>query len=302
MTITRRSWSTRPRGAAVIVLLWGLHVLSVTATAASSQAPPTDESDEHATLESAQRRFYNGDYDGAAALTQRLCEARPDDLVACELRSASLLFQIKKAVKTTGAVDKSAAWKQCAACPALMAAFLAETARNQTFARTRLKASPDDEEMLFFLGKIDLNYVWLRLGTLGHKTGWDEYWEARRSLDHVLKLNPAHTRGRVARAWVDYIVGTTIPRGVRWLLGGGNKTRGLRVVREVVTAGSGPYFVQTEATFALWDMQVRERDISGAVVTAQTLVRDFTENTELRKFLLDHDPIAHMTLSDRDKP
>ena len=46
------------------------------------------------TLERAQRFFYTGDYDRAAALTHVLCEARPDDLDACELRTASLLFQI----------------------------------------------------------------------------------------------------------------------------------------------------------------------------------------------------------------
>jgi len=61
---------------------------------------------------------------------------------------------------------------------------------------------------LFFLGKLDLNYVWLQLGPLRRKTGWDEYWEARRSLDAVLKANPRHVRARVARAWIDYIVDT----------------------------------------------------------------------------------------------
>jgi hypothetical protein len=52
----------------------------------------------------------------------------------------------------------------------------------QAIARARLEVDPGDEQMLFFLGKVDLNYVWLQLGTLGRKTGWDEYWEARRSL------------------------------------------------------------------------------------------------------------------------
>ena len=37
--------------------------------------------------------------------------------------------------------------------------------------------------------------------------------------------------------------------------------------------------------FALWDMQVREREVAGAVASARTLARDFPENRELRKFL-----------------
>jgi hypothetical protein len=242
-----------------------------------------------ATLEEAQRFFYNGDYDKAAALTRVRCAARIDDLEACELRTASLLFQIKKAFGEAGEHDKTAAWNQCTACPELLSAFLADTTRAQTFARGRLKANPDDEDTLFFLGKVDLNYVWLQLGTLGRKTGWNEYWEARRSLDRVLRMNPEHVRARVSRAWVDYIVGTTIPRGVRWLLGGGNKKRGLLVVREVVDTGDGSFFVHAEAMFALWDMQVREREIPEAVATARLLARDYPENRELRKFLAAHD-------------
>jgi hypothetical protein len=72
------------------------------------------------------------------------------------------------------------------------------------------------------------------------------------------------------------------------MLGGGNKKRGLLAVREVVTNGGGGFFVQTEATFALWDMQVREGEIPGAVATARMLARDFPENAELQKFLSDH--------------
>jgi len=70
-------------------------------------------------------------------------------------------------------------------------------------ARERLQSSPGDETAQFFLGKMNLNYVWLQLGPLGRKTGWDEYWEARRSLDPVLKRNPAHVRARVACASID---------------------------------------------------------------------------------------------------
>jgi hypothetical protein len=30
--------------------------------------------------------------------------------------------------------------------------------------------------------------MWLQLGTLGRKTGWDEDWEARRSLNQLRKF------------------------------------------------------------------------------------------------------------------
>jgi len=285
----------RPKPAAMasgvlIVIMLSLQAASLQASTPSWTRDGADGAAHSATLGQAQRFFYNGDYDRAAAVTNALCAARPDDLDACELHTASLLFQIKKALGETGARDKTIAWTQCAVCPALMSAFQAATLRGQTVAHARLTAHPDDEDTLFFLGKVDLNYVWLQLGTLGRKTGWDEYWEARRSLDRVLQMNPEHLRARVARAWIDYIVGTTVPRGVRWLLGGGNKKRGLLAVREAAERGGGEFFDQVEAMFALWDMQVREREVAGAVATARTLARDFPENRELRTFLTIHDP------------
>jgi hypothetical protein len=286
----------------LVALLVGLQAVNPQVAAASSPRQATDDAAHRSRFEDAQRLFYNANYDRAAESTHGLCEARPGDLDACELRAASLLFQIKAALKETRELDKTTAWNRCAACPALVSTFVAETARGQAFARARLKVHPDDEQTLFFLGKVDLNYVWLQLGTLGRKTGWDEYWEARRSLDHALRVNPGYVRARVARAWVDYIVGTTIPRGVRWLLGGGNKKRGLLAVREVVNTGGGDFFVQTEATFALWDMQVREREIPAAIATARTLARDYPENAELRRFLTDHDPTVRMVGADQRAP
>jgi hypothetical protein len=286
----------------LIVLVVGLRTVGSEVSAEPSPQLAIENAADRPTLERAQRLFYNGDYHRAAALTGQLCQPHADDLDACELHSVSLLFQIKRELRETGAVDKTTAWSRCTACPVLMSAFLAETARSQTLGRARLKIHPDDEGTLFFLGKVDLNYVWLQLGTLGRKTGWDEYWEARRSLDHALRMNPGHVRARVARAWVDYIVGTAVPRGVRWLLGGGNKTRGLLAVRDVVARGSRDFFVQAEATFALWDMQVREHEMPEAVATARTLARDFPENVEVRTFLMDHDPIPPLTVSGAAAP
>jgi hypothetical protein len=218
-------------------------------------------------------------------MTGELCMADVTALPACEVLTSALLFQIRRAIGD--AADKERAFKSCAACAELFVTFVAETRRAQGVARAHLKAHPGDEHTLFFLGKVDLNYVWLQLGTLGRKTGWNEYWEARRSLDQVLRKNPGHVRAKVARAWIDYIVDTKMPRGTRWLLGGGNKKRGLKAVREAAMVDADPY-VQAEAGFALWDMQVRERNTDGAVETARALAADFPANPELRRFLDTH--------------
>jgi hypothetical protein len=235
-------------------------------------------------LEAAQREFYNARYESAARLTST-CTTEPIDLAICELRTAALLFQIRALL--AGHADKDKGWKQCATCPDLLVSFKTALATGQSAARARLLANPADDQTLFFLGKLDLNYVWLQAGTLGHKTGWNEYWEARRVLDSVLERQPTHVRARVARGWIDYIVATTLPRGTRWLLGGGNRQRGLRAIREAAGVDAD-FFVRTEARFALWDMQVRERDTTSAIATADMLIADFPENRELRRFVETH--------------
>ena len=245
-------------------------------------APPDGQ-----TLADAQSLFYNARYEEAAALTLALRSADPDDLAVYELRTSALLFQLKNALDSS--TDKEKAFKQCAACMPLMDAFLEETTSGRSIARARLKADPDDETAQFFLGKLDLNYVWLQLGTLGRRTGWDEYWEARHSLDAVLKRNPKHVRARVARAWIDYIVDTRMPWGTGWILGGGNKKKALSAVRDAASA-EADFFVQAEAEFALWDLHVRERKLKEAVPIARSLAQDFPGNRELAKFLETNDP------------
>jgi hypothetical protein len=41
--------------------------------------------------------------------------------------------------------------------------------------------------------------------------------------------------------------------------------------------------------FALWEMEMREHEVPGAVATARVLARDFPENRELGTFLTTYD-------------
>jgi tetratricopeptide (TPR) repeat protein len=237
---------------------------------------------ERQTFTDAQSLFYNARYEAAAALTLALRGSNSDDLASDELRSSALLFQLKALLE--GRHEKNTALRDCTTCPALMADFFAEIHHGQALAHVALQSDPKDEAALFFLGKLDLNYVWLQLGPLHKKTGWDEYWEARRSLDQVLKINPQRVRARIARAWIDYIVDSKMPFGTRWVLGGGNRKQALKDVREAALIESD-FFTHTEAEFALWDMQVREGDMVRATDVARTLARDFPDNRELTAFI-----------------
>ena len=209
----------------------------------------------------------------------------PDDLATYELRTSALHFQIKRLMGDPK--DREKALKQCGPCPALIADMNADVLRGQMLARARLATEPTSEEAQFYLGKIDLNHVWLYLGTLGRRTGWAEYREARRSIEAVLKANPAHVRARVAAAWIEYIVDTRVPFGFKWVLGGGNKTKALAVAREAA-AVEGDFYARAEAGFALWEMLVKDKKLADAVVVARRLYRDFPENRELVRFLDQH--------------
>ena len=270
-------WRARALGSALVV------ILTTAARAQDVQPPPPS-------LTEAYRLFYNARYEEAAALAVTLRATGPQDLENDEVRTSALLFQLRGLLNGQDARDndnkseKSETLKRCASCAEVMAAFMTDLRHGQALARSKLKEKPTDEEALFFLGKLDLNYVWLELGLLGHKTGWDEYWEARKSLDAVLKQNPNHVRARVARGWIDCVVNKRMPWGTRWILGGGNKKRGLASVREAAAIDADAW-TRAEAEFALWDMNVREKNFQDARVIAQRRGRQFPENREVARFL-----------------
>jgi len=257
-------------------------LLSVFAATALGTALPVPAHAGGPALADAQRAFFNARYQEAADLALALQSSDAGDLTAHELRTSALHFQLRDALGQHP--DKGKAFKQCVACPDLLKAFLSSTALGQVVARERLRIDPGDAEALFFLGKLNLIYVWLHVETLGRKTGWNEYWEARRSLDAVLKANPRHSRARVARAWIDYIVDTKMARGTRWVLGGGSKKRAFIGAREAASAES-EFFVRVEAEFALWEMLVRERNVTEATTIARKLALDFPDNRKLTNFL-----------------
>lgn len=270
--------------AVVIAAMTGvlIHPL-VHATAVPGQSPA--DTTWSAPLDEAHHLFYSGRYEAAAALALDIRIRDVVNLEASELRTSALHFQMRRAQGEPE--DRGKAWKLCAVCQELMPVFLDEFRLGRAAARAMVEDDPTNDEALFFLGKLDLNYVWLQLATVGRKTGLGEFREARASLNAVLERRPDYIRAQVARAWIDYIVGTRLPRGTRWLLGGGNKNRGLLAAEEAAQADT-ERFVKAEAMFALWDMQARERNFTEAVVTARALSHDFPENRELVRFIARH--------------
>jgi hypothetical protein len=261
-------------------LLWCAAVLVFAASPRAVSAQPPAAAGP--TLDAAQQLFYNARYAEAADMALAVRTAQPSELAAYELRTSALHFQIKRAIGDPA--DKAKALAACAACPGILTAFADETAKGLAIARARLATDANDLSAMFYAGKLDLNHLWLHLGTLGRKTGWDEYWEARKFLDAVLMADSSHIRARVARAWMDYIVGTKVPWGTRWLLGGGNKKKGLAIVAEAAET-KADFYVQAEARFGLWEMLVREKRVPEALAAARVLHEQFPDNPEVTRYI-----------------
>ena len=237
----------------------------------------------------AQALLYDGRYGEASALAQTL--STDDGMMGIyELRTSALHFQIRAALE--GERNHAKAFNSCVTCRDQMEQFMRELNSGQTVARAILKEHPRDESALYFLGKLDLNYVWLVLGTLGRKTGWNEFWEARHSLDQLLADHPDHLRGRVAHAWIEYIVDTRMPWGTAWMLGGGNKRKALATMKDAANEEHGEFYDRAEAMFGLWEMQVREGNAGAALVTARRLASNFPANRGVARFIDRYDDKA----------
>jgi tetratricopeptide (TPR) repeat protein len=235
-----------------------------------------------ATIDDAQRLFYTARFEESAATALELIQADPANLAAWEVRTSALHFQLRRLLGD--GKDKKAAFAKCSECSKVLATFLEDVNQGRAAARAQISEDPLNDELRFFLGKMDLSYLWLQLATLDRKTGWSEYWEAKKLLEAIIEKQPMHVRARVARAWMDYIVGTRVPWGTRWVMGGGNKSRGLKMVREAAQTPAD-FYTRVEAQFGLWEMLTRDGKRAEALVVAKELLVTFPENKDLVRFV-----------------
>ena len=264
----------RPFVCLLLLLAW-----STAAAWPQSEIPPTGS-----LFERAQFLFFSGRYAEAAAVTRPLLADELVPLAVHELHTAVLHNQIRRALR---ALPPKTPFTACAECLPLVDELVRVVRAGRSRARVHLETAPADDDTQVLLGRLDLTYVWLQVSTLGRRTGWEEYQEARRVLDAVLERRPTHVRARVARAWIEYIVGTRLPWGLRWVAGGGNRMRGLRMMRDAAAA-EADHYTKAEALFGLWEMEVREGNVTEALAPARALLAWFPENDDLAVYVQTH--------------
>ena len=137
---------------------------------------------------------------------------------------------------------------------------------------------------MYYLAKIDLNYLWMQFSTLGHRTGWDEYWEAKRP-DRGRAHEATHPPPGTGGPGVD-----GLHRGHAGALGhtvgDGRREPGPRAQDPAqCRSRAGDFYAKVEADFALWEMLAREGKRDEALPIAQGLLVKFPENEDLSKFV-----------------
>ena len=150
-------------------------------------------------LDEGQRLFFSAHYDAAAELMSAPCQK--DQAAACEVQASALLFLMRRELGE--AAGKKKAFEGCAPCAELLGGFQRATERGRRVVKAELVTRPEDEEVLFLVSKLALNHVWLELGVLGHKTGWNEYLgsaqDARSPIAEESQPRPRACRPRVDR-------------------------------------------------------------------------------------------------------
>src|SRR3954470_6651068 len=104
-----------------------LTCIAIVATCASAQ-----EAVDRPELAEAQRMFYSGNYQAAAALALSVRSAHPDNLDSYETRTSALHFEIRRQMRD--AAGHPVPFKQCDRCADLLKEFLDETAKGQAVA------------------------------------------------------------------------------------------------------------------------------------------------------------------------
>jgi len=241
-----------------------------------------------ADLSAAKHAFYSARYEDAAARAADTLERHPESLEAYDILTSALLFDLKRSLGDDHRGRK--ALDTCTDCQARLDRFFDQTQRGIELARTHLAADVSSDTALFFLAKLELNYLWMQNGVLGRRTGWKEYRESRRLLASLLERDADHVRGQVAMAWIDYIVDTRFPWGTKWLFGGGDRHRALEAMEKASESGAS-YYELVEARFGLWEMQLREGDLTSAQAVARGLAADFPDNAALTEFITQPDSL-----------
>lgn len=236
-------------------------------------------------LSAGKELLYSARYEDTERVALEARSMCPEDPESFELRSTALILQVKmlsekySAGKTSKVENRV---KICPECMQLLPLIEAEIRRGIELASAP-PAVARSERFLFLLGRLHLNQVWAYLELEGKLVASKGHFEKGRAIiDQVIAGNPRHVRALVANAWVNYVIDTRAPFGVKWIIGGGKKEVAFRDLAAAIAFAENPY-EEWEAKFGLLSIlkQEKKRQAEAAALMEQLRIR-FPDNLSLR--------------------
>jgi tetratricopeptide (TPR) repeat protein len=249
--------------------------LSSTAVAGQTARELRDRASEYA---------YNLDHDEAIRLLRGAVAANPRDSASHRALASSIWVNIlyKRGAVTVdhylGSFSRSRVDVKPPP-PELDAEFKREIALAIELAEQRVKASPNDPQAHYDLGKalaLQASYIAsvegrLLAGFKAARRGYDEQ-------ERVLELDPQRKEAGLVIGTYRYVV-STLPLPMRWMAYvagfGGGKERGLRMIEESATAENED---RTDVMFALVLLYNREKRYDEALGILRELRRRYPRN------------------------
>ena len=191
--------------------------------------------------------FYNQDYDRAVRIFETLVKEHPDDPFATNYLFSAVLFKELYrigALETEGYANNSFMDRKASRPldPAVRARILELGRRAETQANRLLARNPDDVDALYARGAARaLACIYMGMGEKAWLSGLRAAIAARRDHERVLELDPDYVDAKLVVGIHNYMIGSlTWPvRVSASIVGiGGNKKKGLNMLRQLANAGS----------------------------------------------------------------
>jgi tetratricopeptide (TPR) repeat protein len=230
----------------------GLFLVIISASAAqagerSASAPRFIQPNSNPVAKRAFDDFYNQDYDRAIRAFESLAKEHPDDHFATNYLLSAILFKELYrigALETEGYANNSFMDRGASRPldPAVRARILELDRRAEAQANRLLTQNPDDVDALYARGSARaILCTYMGMGEKAWLSGIRAAIAARRDHERVLELDPAYVDAKLVVGIHNYVIGSMSwpVRVSASIVGiGGNKKKGLNMLRQVANAGS----------------------------------------------------------------
>jgi tetratricopeptide (TPR) repeat protein len=269
---------------ALFLVMFSVSAARAAERSASGDAPRFVHPNNNPVAKRASDDFYNQDYDRAIRGFESLVKEHPDDPFATNYLLSAVLFKEMYrigALETESYANDSFMDRKASRPldPAARARILELDRRAETQANRLLAQNPDDVDALYARGAARaLLCVYMGMGEKAWLSGLRAAIAARRDHERVLELDPDYVDAKMVVGVHNYVIGSLSwpVRVSASIVGiGGNKQKGLNMLRQVANAGS---LASPDAKLALALFLRREQAYDEALRLVQGMSATYTRS------------------------